>query len=71
VSWAAAPGILLALGLHFWVAPAAQILLLCASALALGAIFWFCHLEPGDRFLIRGAGVRLLPSRLRAAMIGA
>jgi hypothetical protein len=71
VSWAAAPGILLAIALHFWVAPSAQVLLLCASALALAAIFWFWYLEPAERFLIRGAGARLLPARLRAAMIGA
>jgi O-antigen/teichoic acid export membrane protein len=71
MGWAAGPAMLLALGLRLCSSPAAQIALLCASVAALAAVFWFGHLDAGERMVIRGAGGRLLPSRLRATAIGA
>jgi O-antigen/teichoic acid export membrane protein len=71
IGWSMGPAILLGICLHVFTSAAAQIALLGASVLALGAVFWLWHLDPGDRLVIRGAGVRLLPSRLRVTAIGA
>jgi O-antigen/teichoic acid export membrane protein len=71
IGWALAPSILLAVCLHYFTVPVAQILLLAASVAALGAIFWFWHLDADERILILGASARLLPSRLRTTAMGA
>jgi O-antigen/teichoic acid export membrane protein len=67
---AALPAAALAAALHWIADPPVQLLLLSASVPALAAVFWYGHLEKGERAVIHGAGARLLPARLRATAMG-
>jgi O-antigen/teichoic acid export membrane protein len=71
VVWAMAPALVLQVCLMRIAAPGAQIMLLCAVTAGLGAIYWRRHLDAGERAVMLEAGARLLPARLRAAVIGA
>ncbi|HTW62678.1 MAG TPA: polysaccharide biosynthesis C-terminal domain-containing protein [Terracidiphilus sp.] len=70
VAWAAVPAGALALCLHWFTDPAIQIALLAASAAALAAVFWYGHLDAGERNVIHGAGTHLLAARFRPSAIG-
>ncbi len=71
VAWAAVPAGVLALCLHWFADLATQIALLVASVAVLAAVFWYGHLNQGERNLIHGAGAHLLAARFRPSAIGA
>jgi O-antigen/teichoic acid export membrane protein len=70
VGWAAVPAAALALSLHWFTDPAIQIALLAASVAALAAIFWYGHLDAGERIMIHGAGTHFLAARFRPSAMG-
>ncbi len=70
LGWAAVPAALLALGLHWLIDPAIQISLLAASAVLLAVVFWYGHLDAGERNVIHGAGTHLWAARFRPSAIG-